>query len=240
MKQPSTRVNENMISGLSHMAEMPNYMAWIIASFSRHIRGNIVEVGAGIGSYIPLYQRYADHISVVEPTPDFVLHLEKAYPDVDVIKSTVESLPDRFQGTFDTVICINALEHFKHDAEAIANMAALLSSGGKLCVYVPARPELFGDWDRSVGHYRRYDAKALEKRMQQAGLQVLDMRYSDPLGGAAWYLSGKLGATPSENESSLSWSMRIFDKFCVPIQKTVEQLLTPPWGKSLICIATHK
>jgi len=239
MMQGSGDIDVNMASGLEHMADMPNYMSWIIESFSKHLRGNIVEVGAGIGSYIPLYRQFADHVAVVEPNQAFTHHLKTVYPDVEIIESTVEAIPQRWQGAYDSVICINALEHFKHDVEAVANMAALLSSGGNLCIYVPARPELFGNWDRSVGHYRRYNTDTLTTLMQQSGLCVLDIRYSDPLGGLAWYLSGKLGATPSDNESSLPWSMRVFDRLCVPIQKKLERAWTPPWGKSLICIATR-
>jgi len=237
MTQSFQDIDNNMASGLSHMAEMPNYMAWIIDSFSKHLRGNIVEVGAGLGSYIPLYRPYADHIAVIEPNQAFTHHLKTTYADVDIIESMVEAIPQRCQGAYDSVICINALEHFKHDGAAIGSMASLLSDGGNLCIYVPARPELFGNWDRSVGHYRRYNTETLTALMQQAGLHVLDLRYSDPLGGAAWFLSSKLGATPSENESSLSWSMRVFDKLCVPVQKNIERVLAPPWGKSLICIA---
>ena len=131
---------------------------------------------------------------------------------------------------FEAVICINALEHFERDGDAVAKMDDLLSPGGGLCVYVPARSDLFGDWDRSVGHYRRYDSKTLGKLMQEAGLLVMDICYSDPLGGVAWYLSSNLGVTHSVHEYTQSWSLRFFDWLCVPLQKNVDRVLCAPGG----------
>jgi len=240
MAGASGEVDVHMASGLSHMAAMPNYMRWIIQCFAPHLKGDIIEVGAGIGSYIPYYQPYARQVAAVEPNAAFSHYLREHYPQVEVIESTIEQLPAQYRGTFDTVLCINALEHFEQDAAAVFAMAGLLRPGGHLCIYVPARPELFSTWDASVGHFRRYSESMLRDVVKGAELEVQEMRYSDPMGGLAWYCSGKLGASPSEHDSSIGFSMRVFDKLCVPIQKSVERFWKPPWGKSLVCVAQQR
>src|SRR3989338_7377722 len=57
---------------------------------------------------------------------------------------------------FNTVVCLNVLEHIKDDRAAIKNLFQLLEAGGYLILLVPSHPNLYGVIDASIGHFRRY------------------------------------------------------------------------------------
>lgn len=226
-----------MTAGLSHMAAMPRYTSWVMSFFLPFLHGKIIEIGAGIGTYIPYYQAVASSVFVLEPDPLFASRIRKSYPDVVVIESPIEKLDAKGAGLFDAVICINSLEHFADDRGVIRRLSSMLAVGGRLCIYVPARPELFSEWDRSVGHYRRYTKSSLGAIIANSNLTIRYMCYTDLLGGLGWYVSGRLGVTPAKQDASFSKSMSFFDNYCVPVQRLVERMVPMIWGKTLVCVA---
>jgi hypothetical protein len=48
----------------------------------------------------------------------------------------------------------------------------VLADDGAIVVTVPAYQFLFSDWDRALGHYRRYTASMLRSQVEQAGLKI--------------------------------------------------------------------
>ncbi len=70
-----------------------------------------------------------------------------------VINGTLIDVADRY---FDTAVLLNVLEHVDDDRSLLADISARLALGGTLCIWVPAFPSLFGEFDRLVGHCRRY------------------------------------------------------------------------------------
>src|SRR3954468_3085350 len=62
---------------------------------------------------------------------------------------------------FDTVTCINILEHATDDVAALRRVHALLQPGGRVVVFVPAGSKIFGSLDKGVRHLRRYDGDQL-------------------------------------------------------------------------------
>ena len=51
---------------------------------------------------------------------------------------------------------MDVIEHIENDVEELDRACNLLSESGKLIIIVPAFNFLFSDFDRDVGHYRRY------------------------------------------------------------------------------------
>ncbi len=62
--------------------------------------------------------------------------------NVDVLKDDLSE----FCGKFDTVICINVLEHLEDDYLAVEKMKSLLIPGGKLIIMVPAWKKCIVIW----------------------------------------------------------------------------------------------
>jgi SAM-dependent methyltransferase len=113
-------------------------------------------------------------------------YLETRYCDV----SDLASFPG--EGGFDTVICLNVVEHVDDDVAALRNVRAALAPDGRAVVLVPQGPDLFGTLDQVLGHRRRYTEASLRAAALAAGLEVVELVRFNRVGTPAWWLNGKL------------------------------------------------
>jgi 2-polyprenyl-3-methyl-5-hydroxy-6-metoxy-1,4-benzoquinol methylase len=70
---------------------------------------------------------------------------------------------------FDSAVLINVLEHIDDDDGALRELPATLKPGGRLILRVPALALPYSDFDRKIGHYRRYRMAGL--RAQLSGVR---------------------------------------------------------------------
>lgn len=83
---------------------------------------------------------------------------------------------------FDTILCLDVLEHIPDDVLAIKNLCYVLKNNGRLIIAVPALGSLYGLRDKNIGHYRRYDNKQLTNTLIACGLDIEKLRYWNFLG----------------------------------------------------------
>jgi SAM-dependent methyltransferase len=94
--------------------------------------------------------------------------------------------------TFDTVVCLNVVEHVDQDVTALRNIWESLDEGGRAIVLVPCGPELFGTLDEILGHVRRYTEAGLIEVATQAGFQVERLLKFNRAGVLGWWLNGRV------------------------------------------------
>ena len=102
----------------------------------------------------------------------------------------MESFPAR--ESFDTVVCLNVIEHVKDDLRALRNVFDVLEPGGRAIILVPNGPDLYGSLDKVLGHFRRYTIDELKKVSQEAGFTVEEILKFNRPGVPAWWLNGKI------------------------------------------------
>jgi len=193
----------------------------------------VLEVGSGIGN---MSQFFADRERVVLTDTDAgyreTLRTRFAqHPNVAVRELSLPEVPDSLVAErFDTVICLNVLEHIEDDRGSLAAMRALLVPGGRLVLLVPAVPFLYGTLDRALGHFRRYAPSVLRERYAEAGLGMRHLEYFNLAGMPGWWFVGSV----LRREVIPQGSLGLYDKL-VPLFR-LERLL--PWrmGQSLIAI----
>ena len=78
---------------------------------------------------------------------------------------------------FDFWTAMDVLEHLDDPGRLLRALKPALAEGAVGVVTVPAFPLLFSDWDRALGHRRRYTRQALRALLTDAGYDVLDMRH---------------------------------------------------------------
>lgn len=78
---------------------------------------------------------------------------------------------------FDTVVCLDVLNHVRDDEETITEIAAVLPDEGRLLLVVPAFPWLLGKRDQTLGHLRRYTRRGLHALLERHGFTLQLMRY---------------------------------------------------------------
>ncbi len=112
-------------------------------------------------------------------------------PTAQLQKSDIaeNNFPDEF---FDTVTCLNVLEHIKDDEKALRDIWRVLKNGSVAFFSVPAGPELFDFYDELHGHERRYTLKQLEDVIKRAGFSVAKANYFGSFVCPGFYLVKKI------------------------------------------------
>ena len=220
---------------LEIIAEMPRYYDWITDKIRPHVGGQVVEIGAGIGSLSERLLPLVDDLILVEPSAYFSSVLHQRFggrDDVFIHNSSVENyLEASHRGRCNTVVMVNVLEHIKGDAAVLAGVRELLEKGGKLAVFVPALPFLYSKLYEVVGHYRRHLRQDLS-----ALLEVIDICYMDVLGILPWWLVMTLLGNTTFNRRQV----RLYDTVGVPLTRDIEDLFKPGIGKNVLAVAERR
>jgi SAM-dependent methyltransferase len=222
---------------LSSMAHARNYYDWLSRVFGHVLHGTVIEQGAGIGLLTErLRKRYEMRLVLVEPDPDLQRMLSARFADAntEVFAGTVEELNERRGNELaDAVVSTNVLEHVGDDVRCLGAIANVLKPGGHLCLYVPARPELFGSLDTFFGHQRRYARSDLVAKLESAGLRVQWARYRNLVGALGWWFSGRV----LKRRDLPAKQVRFYDSYVFPLADLIESRLPPPYGQNLLVLA---
>lgn len=136
---------------------------------SVHARGRLLDIGCGLKPFRPLFAPYVDeHVGVDHPDSPHALS------SVDVLATAYEiPLPD---GSFDTVLMSEVLEHLEEPQAALSEAFRLLAPGGKLILTTPFIWVLHEE----PRDFYRYSPYGLRYLLSGAGFDVVDVI---PVGG---------------------------------------------------------
>ena len=135
-------------------------------------------------------------------------------------------------GIADTITCINVLEHIDEDVAALKHMKHFLKKEGKIIIFVPALPAIYGSLDKLVDHHRRYTKKTLRAALQKAGFSVKHGHYMNMFGILTWFMAGRILRQKEFHKEAC----HMLDKV-VPVLRSLESLGSPPLGQSLVMVA---
>ena len=83
-------------------------------------------------------------------------------------------LPD---ASANVVVMLDVLEHLENPVLVMQHASRVLQPGGGIVFTVPAYPWLFSNWDKRLGHFRRYTRTMLKRQAGEAGLAVARLNY---------------------------------------------------------------
>lgn len=216
-------------------AAAPNYNRWLFERVSRWVGRRVLEIGAGVGTMSAFLMNGARERVVLSDTdPHYLERLRERfapYAHVGVAKLRLPFFEEALaRERFDTIICLNVLEHVRNDMLSLGTMFRLLQPGGRLVLLVPSLPAIYGELDRALGHFRRYTPAELRGKYAEAGLATRHLEYFNLAGVPGWWLTGRVLKRTLIPTRSLRW----YDAL-VPLFR-LERLL--PWriGQSLIAI----
>ena len=221
--------------GFDALRAAQNYRRALVGEFNPHLKGRVLDVGAGTGQFTSLLSTLGDikELLAVEPDPAFTSELRRAHPQLQVIEGTVTAVPE--SPAWDALVCVNVLEHIPDDWRELTEYARRLRPGtGCLCLFVPARPEIYAPIDRDFGHCRRYTRDGLWQKLEQAGFAVVRLDYFNLFGYAAWWLNFRLLRRRRFDRAAV-W---LFDRFIFPCVHWCEsRVARPPIGQNLLAVA---
>ena len=216
---------------LDDLARARNYNAWLFDRVRPYLGARVLDAGAGIGTFVELAAAAGSDVTALEPDPVFAARLRARLPGTTVVEVPAESLPPALGG-FDTVVCLNVLEHVERDADALERFRDALLPGGRLLLLVPAHPHLYGYYDRAAGHVRRYSKGSLRRLLEGSGFAVETLRHVNPVGALGWLAGVRL----RRRDAWPSSEFRTFDRL-VPLLRPLDALRLP-FGLSLWAVAT--
>ena len=221
---------------LELFAEAVHWKRYFRSAIADRLVGDVLEVGAGIGETARhLLDGRQRSWLCLEPDERLGTRLRAWAEAGDVaplptvqIGTTADLDP---RSRFDTILYIDVLEHIEDDRAEVARAAQLLAPRGALIVLSPAFQQLFSDFDRSVGHFRRYTRASLAEVMPPSVRQVR-LRYLDSVGFLASLSNRALlrQALPTRRQIAL------WDRVMIPASRVLDPLLARSFGRSVLAV----
>jgi len=215
-----------------------NYTDWLASMCEPYLGDAVLEVGAGHGD---LTGR---------------LLAGRRVTATDLSKRCVELLDERFghdpgfearccdldellldehgnrRARYDSAVLVNVLEHIDDDVGALSAVRQLLRPGGHVAVFAPAFDGLYSEYDRRIGHHRRYRRAHLVEVAARAGFDIVDARYVNSVGAIAWWCYARqLRRTPTKRTN-----VALYDRLVVPALRRLEERHEPPFGQSVFLV----
>lgn len=221
------------IQTLESMSQAIWYNQWTLKKFSRYIKGDILEVGCGIGNFTNALTKYGE-VWAVDINRDYLRKTKRLVGDkASVGFGNIEKGGYFFkEKKFDCIICLNVLEHIQDDQKVIANLHKLLKVGGNLILLVPVHPLLMGEIDKAIGHYRRYQTEKIISLLKKSKFQILLSKKINFLGAIGWWWAGKV----LKNKHVSSSKLKLFNIFA-PFFLFFEDIIGTPIGTSILIVA---
>ncbi len=231
---------EYIVQDQERMHVARRYFRWQHQLAQQAIGSRILEVGCGVGNFTELLA-HRELVVAVDSEPACIQSLVEnlgARRNVmtAVMDITDPSFPELAKHRFDSVVCLNVLEHVQDDRLALANLAAVLPEGGKLVLIVPAFQGLYGPIDVRLAHCRRYSKRGLADLASSVGFETSVSRYMNFIGFFAWWFNARV----TKRTKQSSFQIALFDVLIVPWMSQIERFVEPPVGQSIFAILTKQ
>lgn len=232
LQQPAASAEslENHLGG----AAGRRYRAYQFDLIAPHIGRSLLEVGSGLGHFSAQFGGL-EYLIVSDNDPYCISQLKERYAGHENVDILELELPGEVRPCrkVDTVVMINVLEHIADDAQALRDLAACIEPGGRIVIWVPGYMQLYGEFDRIVGHVTRYTPASLRKAAEAAGLRVDVCKPVNFIGAIAWWLAVRMLGVGHVNPRLAA----LYDMTVVPVTRALERIIRPPFGQTVLCVA---
>ncbi|MEP6728805.1 MAG: class I SAM-dependent methyltransferase [Bacteroidota bacterium] len=218
---------------LELFSKAKNWKKYLAHFINPHIKGRVLEVGAGLGG-MTSWMKHSDEHEWVLLEPD------KKMAELLLKKKGNESINNKYSlinGTidnagyelFDTIIYIDVLEHIEDDNLEISKAAKLLTPGGKLIILSPAFQFLFNPFDKAIGHFRRYSKNSIRKANNRI-LKEESLHYLDSAG----FFSSLANKLLLRQQYPAQKQLIFWDRFLIPVSFVLDRIFFYSFGKSIL------
>jgi SAM-dependent methyltransferase len=218
---------------LEDLSDAHQYRRWLADLGRPHLGDDPIEIGSGTGDYALEWLPGRKRFTATEADQSRYELLAERFAEHGTIEVRRLLLPADHSASHTAAVAFNVLEHIPDHVGALRGMAALVQPGGTIVILVPAFPSAMSRFDRAVGHERRYTKASLGAALTEAGLQIEELRYVNPVGLLVWYVTVKaLRMTPRNG-----LMLRLYDRCVVPLARFADRRVSSPFGKSVFAVA---
>ena len=208
-----------------------NFRNYQFSLIKNYLKGHVAEVGPGNGTNLSYYFKYPSKVDLYEPTKKLHLKLKKKFKNSNKISFFNRNFTEK-KKNYNCILYLDVLEHIKNDKNEIFKAFKALKKNGFLIINVPAFSHLYSQFDKDVGHYKRYQKKDIKLFCNKLNLQKLELRYYDSIG---YILSLLSKITSSNYKQNFEKKIKIWNAL-IPLSKILDFLTCNFFGKSLLII----
>ncbi len=223
MKNYPEKATENFDTATFHI----QYCLYFIKKF---VSGKVLEVGAGCGSFTKNYFNKNYQLTLTEVDKKNFDDLKEKFKNFENIK-VENSQIDAISGKFNSILYLHVLEHIQDDYKELDNAIKKLENNGYLIIMAPAHQKIYGNLDKAVGHFRRYEKDFFKENLM--GLKREKLLFLDTIGYWLYFLNKlffKEEIFPSK------FKIFIWDKLCTPISIVCDFVTNYRYGKCILAI----
>jgi len=134
----------------------------------------ILEVGCGRGFVVESLRSAGLDCSGVEAA-----EVDPVAGAAAFVRSSVhaDQLPEAERRRYDTILLLDVIEHLPDTVGFLRGLVDAFPALSRVIVTVPARPELWSNYDAYFGHFRRYTRPMLVDLANELGWTVRRMSY---------------------------------------------------------------
>lgn len=161
----------------------------VLNAFKQYGTKSLLDIGTGNGATIPVWLSQGIQVTAIEPDNDG-FHFSKQYKDADVRQLGVgDKLPDEWEAHFDTIVCLEVVEHLFNPAELANTIRYALKKDGIAILSTPYHGYIknlalavAGKWDfhhhpeRVGGHIKFWSQKTLVDLFEKNGFTQVSFK----------------------------------------------------------------
>src|SRR5436309_11040538 len=210
------------------------------AALTQATRPRLLDAGCGTGVGLEACGR--DGVSCVIDFAGAALPYSRRRDSaLPLVQASLVCLPFG-SGALDAVLALDVLEHLDDDGVALREIRRVLRPGGVALLNVPAFASLWSEKDAANHHRRRYTRRTLRHAVEEAGLRVERLTYTNAtLFPAIWCIR------QIQRRARLGWNSRSEYRTRPWLNRTLLGLLRAerhalravnlPFGTSVTCVA---
>ena len=214
---------------LEHFDNANNFRKYQLQLIFKYLNNNLAEVGPGRGGFVKHYKKFVKKIYLIEADRNLYKYLKKNIKDKKI--KFKNSRIFKVNKKFETIIYFDVIEHIENDLKEIKEAKKKLKKKGYLIINVPAHQYFYNNFDKSVGHVKRYNKKDFRDIEKKTGLKIDKLIYYDSIGFFLLILN-KVFDLSSKN---LNHKINFWNSM-IPISKIIDFLTFNTLGKSLLCV----
>ena len=197
----------------------------------KYIKDPFLEVGPGKGGFVNLYRKFTNNITLIEPDNKLFQSLKKRFrkTDIKIKNHTIKKERLKYQ----TIIYFDVLEHIEDDLNEVMLASARLKKDGRLIFNVPAHQLFYNQFDKSVGHFKRYSKKDFMIMEKMTNLKIQKLIYYDSI-GLIFLILNKVFKLKDGNLKNKIYLWNIL----IPLSRFIDKVTFNKLGKSLFCVFT--
>ena len=208
-----------------------NWRKYQFKNILKYINSSVLEIGPGTGHNVQYYKNRASQITLLETNKNLVNSLKSKFDEDKkiIVLNTDIHIQEK---TFDTIMYMDVLEHIEDDKKEVNKALKHLNSGGNLIFFVPAYQFLYSDFDKSIGHIKRYNKQFFLSFKENENISIVELKYFDSIGFFFAVLNKLFNKNKKE---TIGFGIKIWDKLMF-LSRIMDLIFLNKFGKSLFCI----